>query len=102
MVMKMVESAGPEYLKCPFCLNHCIEKKSGKNSCSICRAKFEIDDRVECVFADTENIRLPVNGIVCGFCGLVQSGDSKNCLYCGIGINRVRETGVGPRWNTGN
>jgi uncharacterized membrane protein YkvA (DUF1232 family) len=39
------------------------------------------------VFADTDNIRLPVNGIVCGSCGLVQGGNRKICLYCGIRIN---------------
>jgi hypothetical protein len=34
-----------------------------------------------------ENIRLPVNGVVCGSCGLVQGGNRKSCLYCGGGIN---------------
>jgi hypothetical protein len=75
-----------ESLKCPFCLNHCIEPKSGKTRCPVCKAEFEIDDRLECIFADTGKIRLPVNGIVCGSCGLVQSGDNHNYLYCGTGI----------------
>ena len=76
-----------EYLTCPFCLNHCIHAEPGKTQCPVCNATFEIDGRVECVFADTDNVRLPVNGIVCGSCGLVQSGHRKSCLYCGIEIN---------------
>jgi hypothetical protein len=63
------------------------EARHGKTQCPVCNATFEIDDRVECVFADTDNIKLPVNGIVCGSCGLVQGGNKKSCLYCGIGIN---------------
>ncbi len=73
-------SEGHEYITCPFCSNRCIEPRQGKTRCPVCSAGFEIDDRVECVFADTDNIRLPVNG-------LVQGGNRKSCLYCGIGIN---------------
>jgi len=76
-----------EYLTCPFCLNQCILAEPGRTQCPICDATFEIDERVECVFADTDNMRLPVNGVVCGSCGLVQGVKRKNCLYCGIGIN---------------
>ncbi len=76
-----------EYLTCPFCLNQCIDAEPGKTQCPVCDAAFEIDDRVECIFADTENIRLPVNDIVCDSCGLVQGVNIKSCLYCGIGIN---------------
>ena len=76
-----------ELLTCPFCLNQCIPAESGKIKCPVCEASFEIDDRGECVFGDTENLRLPVNGIVCGSCGLVQDVNRKSCLYCGIGIN---------------
>ena len=76
-----------EYLTCPFCLNHCIEPKHGKTRCLVCDAVFEIEDRVECVFADTDNIRLPINGIICGSCGLIQGVNRKICLYCGVGIN---------------
>jgi hypothetical protein len=72
---------------CPFCMNQCIEAKEGKTRCPVCDAAFEIDDRVECVFVDTDNIVLPFNGIVCASRGLVQAEDRKRCLYCGIGIN---------------
>ena len=75
------------HLTCPFCLNQCIHAEPGTTPCPICDAIFEIDDRIECVFADTDSIRLPVNEIICGFCGPVQGGNRKNCLYCGIGIN---------------
>ena len=55
-----------EYRTCPFCLNQCIETSQGKIRCPVCSASFEIDDRIEYIFADTNNIRLPTNGIVCG------------------------------------
>ena len=35
----------------------------------------------------TEHIRLPVYGIICGSCGLVQIVNRKSCLYWWIGIN---------------
>jgi hypothetical protein len=74
-------------LKCPFCSNHCIPPKSGKACCPVCKVQFEIDDRLECVFVDTDKIRLPAKGIVCPMCGLIQNDDVKTGLYCGMGIN---------------
>ena len=50
-------------------------------------SRFDIDDRLECVFVDLDNIRFPVNGIVCLSCGLAQGGDQQNCLYCGTKIS---------------
>jgi len=47
----------------------------------------EIDDRGECVFSDTENVKLPAIGTICGRCGLIQDADVRNCLYCGLEIN---------------
>ena len=44
----------------------------GKTVCQECRTQFEIDDRGECVFVDPDNLRLPIDGIVCMRCGLVQ------------------------------
>ena len=64
-----------------------FQKIHAKHAVKRWRSTFEIDDRVECVFADTDNIRLPVNGIVCGSCGLVQGFNRKSCLYCGLEIN---------------
>ena len=72
-----------DHIKCPFCLNHNLEAKPGKTSCPECAAEFEVDDRLECIFADTSKMRLPVNGMVCGMCGLVQGGERENCLFCG-------------------
>jgi len=76
-----------DYLKCPFCLNHSLEAKPGKTTCPECSAEFEVDDRLECIFADTQKMRLPVNGMVCGVCGLVQGDEAKKCLYCGIELS---------------
>ena len=80
-------------LTCPFCLNQCtttkgcIHAKPGKTRYPICDAILEIDDRIECVFEDTGNIKLTVNGIICGSCGLVQGVNRKSCLYCSVGIS---------------
>jgi len=66
------------FLKCPFFLSHSGEPKLGKSNCPECSAEFEIDDRLECIFVDPINLKLPVNGFVCGFCGLVQGNESRN------------------------
>jgi hypothetical protein len=66
-----------------------VEAKSGKTTCPECLAKFEIDDRLECIFADTEKMRPPVNGFVCNVCGLVQGYERRNCLYCGVELSTM-------------
>ncbi len=72
-----------ESIKCPFCLKHRLECTPGKTTCPACLAKFEIDDRGECIFADTSNPRMPINGTICMDCGLVQSADNEICVNCG-------------------
>ena len=74
-------------IKCPFCLKHSVEAKSGKTTCSECSAEFEADDKLECIFADTSKIRLPVNGFICRVCGLVQGDQNRACVYCGAGLD---------------
>jgi hypothetical protein len=64
-----------------------VESKPGKTTCPECSAELEIDDRLECVFADTSKMRLPVNGFVCGVCGLVQGDQAKSCFYCGTKLS---------------
>ena len=54
--------------------------------CPECHAKFRYDDRVESVFVDTDDLRLPVQGTVCPQCGLVQGEKVQRCLYCGLGM----------------
>ena len=76
-----------EYLICPFCSNQCVESRQGKTRCPVCDAVFEIDDRAESIFGDTNEIRLPSIGTICASCGLIQAGENQNCLYCGIVIN---------------
>jgi hypothetical protein len=76
-------------IKCPFCLNHCVEAKPGKTICPECSTEFELDDRLECIFADTSKMRLPVNGFGCSACGLVQGGETGNCAYCGAGLSKA-------------
>jgi len=76
-----------DFLKCPFCLNHNVEAKPGKATCPECSPEFEVDDRLEGIFVDTKKIRLPVNGSVCGVCGLVQGFENINCVYCGAELS---------------
>ncbi len=80
-------SDSPEHLTCPFCSNQCIKARQGETRCPVCDAAFEIGDRAECVFGDNDEIRLPVIGIICASCGLIQAGENQKCLYCGDGIN---------------
>jgi hypothetical protein len=76
-----------DFLKCPFCLNHRLEAKPGKTTCPECSAEFEIDDRLECIFANTQKMRLPENGMICGVCGLVRDDENSNCVYCGVELS---------------
>jgi hypothetical protein len=80
-------SESQELLNCPFCSEQCIEPRHGKTRCPMCDAAFEFDDRAECVFGDTTEIKLPAFGLICATCGLIQAGENQNCLYCGAGIN---------------
>ena len=72
------------FLKCPFCLSQSVEAKSGKSNCPVCFAEFEIDDRLECIFVDPINLKLPVNGFVCRSCGFVQGYENRKCAFCGV------------------
>lgn len=87
----MVTRHALEYQECPFCLNHNLEAKPGKTTCPECLAEFEIDDRVECIFADTSKMRLPVHGMVCGVCGLVQGDEVERCGYCGVNLGTIMQ-----------
>ena len=69
------------HIECPFC-SGVLEPKIGKMKCPECHAKFEYDDRIECVFVDTSDLRLPVHGTVCSMCGLVQGEENQRCVYC--------------------
>ena len=73
-------------LKCPFCLNPLSDSILGENICQNCHAVFEIDDRGECVFANPDNLRLPIKGTVCRNCGLVQGTERDSCGYCGSAL----------------
>jgi hypothetical protein len=88
-----------DYLKCPFCLNHILEAKPGKTTCPECSAEFEVDDRLECIFADTQKMRLPVNGMVCGDSVLVQDNENRNCVFYDAELNtsingKIKHIGV--------
>jgi hypothetical protein len=76
------------YVTCPFC-SGLVEPRTGKMKCPECHAKFEYDDRMECVFVDTSDLRLPVYGTVCTQCGLVQGEDGQRCVYCGVEISQT-------------
>ncbi len=78
----MADSQHHDILKCPFCLSHGIEAKLSKTSCPECSAEFEIDDRLECVFVHPNKLRLPLKGLVCSCCGLVQELENSKCVFC--------------------
>jgi len=73
------------FIECPFC-SGVLEPKIGKMKCPDCNAKFSYDDRMESVFGDTEDLRLPVHGNVCPQCGLVQGQYVQRSFYCGKGL----------------
>lgn len=79
----MLEVHPQDFIKCPFCTDHSISPISGKTTCPNCFAMFEIDERGECVFVDTNNLRLPAKGTVCPGCGLIQGEMTEKCNYCG-------------------
>jgi hypothetical protein len=74
-------------MKCPFCLHPISDFNPGEKTCPNCQAEFEIDDRGECVFANPDNLKLPVNGTLCSVCGLVQGEGRDSCGYCGAESN---------------
>ena len=87
MKVTMDNTPVEDHILCPFCGHPGIEAKPGKASCNECHASFYIDDRVECVFADTKDLRLPLTGTVCPMCGLIQGEDSEHCVYCNTKLN---------------
>ncbi len=58
------------YVECPFC-SGVLEPKLDKMKCPECHVKFEYGNRMESVFADTDDLRLPVLGSICPQCGSV-------------------------------
>jgi len=81
----MPVSEQPDYIECPFCQG-LLEPKAGKQKCPECGTNLEIDDRLESIFADTSDLRLPIHGTVCPDCGLVQGEENDICWYCGAGL----------------
>ena len=74
---------------CPFCRQSDILENSGPTICPSCQTVFEIDDRGECVFVDTDSLRMPMFGQVCVECGLVQEIRRDACVYCGVAFNKT-------------
>lgn len=77
---KIGSACEPRILNLPILLEPMYSCGAGITRCPKCGAEFEIADKAECMFADTENIRLPINDIICGSCGLVQGANRKSCL----------------------
>jgi hypothetical protein len=72
---------------CPFCASGNLRNESGKMTCLDCLAEYEIDERSECIFANTEDLHLPLRGTVCPHCGLLQGVDTAKCRLCGTSIS---------------
>ena len=73
---------------CPFCRQSDIVDNSAKTVCPSCKTGFEIDDRGECIFVDTDTPRMTMYGQVCLECGLVQEGNRDTCVYCGTMLSK--------------
>jgi hypothetical protein len=74
-------------MSCPFCRQSDIPDNSGKTICPSCQTVFEIDDRGECVFVDTDSLKMPMYGQVCTACGLIQQDRRDSCNWCGAGFS---------------
>jgi len=74
---------------CPFCRETEIGFQTGPTVCSACKAGFEINDRGECVFVNTDDPRMPMSGQACMQCGLVQQDKRKTCNYCGTTFSKT-------------
>jgi ribosomal protein L32 len=72
--------------KCPFCGSDSLRNESGKMTCLDCLAEYEIDESSECIFANTDDLHLPLRGTVCPHCGLLQGVDTDKCRLCGTSI----------------
>ncbi len=83
---KQAPAAEESHIRCPFCTEGKIPAEPGKTACQSCGAAFEIDDRVESIFVDLEEPRLPLEGTYCRGCGLLQPEESEECLYCGESV----------------
>ena len=74
---------------CPFCRETEIGDDTGPTVCPACGVGFEIDDRGESVFVDTDDPRMPMCGQACMQCGLVQQDKRGTCVYCGAAFNKT-------------
>lgn len=79
-----------KYMVCPICRLSNVQDNSGSTTCPSCRTELEIDDRGECVFVNTDFLRMPVYDQVCGSCGLIQQDQRESCIYCGKHFNKTR------------
>jgi DNA-directed RNA polymerase subunit RPC12/RpoP len=79
------EKKQTQYIECPFC-SGLVEPKIGKMKCYECKAQFEYSEKEDLLFADLDDLRLPVSGTVCSRCGLLQSEENRKCAYCGTRI----------------
>jgi hypothetical protein len=69
-------------MKCPFCQKATIPEKPGSAICPVCMASYRIDDRGECIFVNLEYPRIPLNGMYCPKCGLIQDEMNEFCYLC--------------------
>jgi hypothetical protein len=68
---------------CPFCRQTDIVDNSGNTVCPSCKTVFEIDDRGECVFVDTDSPRMPMLGRYAQNAGWFSKISRESCVWCG-------------------
>lgn len=57
-----ISEQGSDQMICRFCRQSDIVDNSGTTICPSCKTVFEIDDRVECVFVNTDSLWMPMRG----------------------------------------
>lgn len=70
-----------QFIECPFCQG-LVEPVPGRQKCLECKAQFRIDTKLNAIFADIKELKLPVQGTLCPHCGLIQDEMARNCAYC--------------------
>lgn len=85
MPSQVHRSKQPAWVECPFC-SGVVKPKTGMMKCPECGAAFRYVDHPDCMFADTAQMRLPIDGTLCVRCGLIQDAGNRVCAYCGASL----------------
>ena len=74
---------------CHFCRQIDVGNDPGVICCPVWQTEFKIDDQGESAFVNVEEPRLPIKGVVCLECGVVQGARRVSCGYCETIVNKT-------------